>query len=352
MLFTDKTKNEYYRALVSRNSEYEGIFFYALDTTGTFCRPTCPSRKPKSENCKFFKTIEEAFQSAYRPCLRCNPTLFPNGITSLVETLQSAVEENPDKNWQQEDFSKLGVNPVTVRRQFKKRFGTTFVKYVRMRRLELALNLIKSGRSVIDAQVSLGYESSSGLRDAFYRLFGAAPSKLENINLLKVSLIDTPFGPMKAIANDKMLYLLDFVDRNDLDSKIEEIKLMTQSIIFPGISYPISSIEQELNQYFNGGLKAFTTPLWLGRPSLQQSVWNEVQKIPFGDIRIHSEIIQSIDCQPQAIMKASKVNRFAVVIPFHRLLNDRLGNDFCKGSSSRNQWLLNHEQAICQRNLF
>jgi AraC family transcriptional regulator of adaptative response/methylated-DNA-[protein]-cysteine methyltransferase len=352
MIIDEKTKKEYYSALMSRNSEFEGIFFYAVDTTGTFCRPTCPSRKPKIENCKFFRTIEKAFKAAYRPCLRCNPFLFPNGITHLVETLLTAVEESPDRHWQKEDFSKLGVNPITVRRQFKKRFGTTFVEYVRMRRLELALNLIKSGKSIIDAQIALGYESSSGLRDAFYRLFGSAPSKLENINILKISLIDTPFGPMKAIANDKILFFLDFTDRKDLDSKIEEFKIKTQSIIFPGISNPILCMEKELDQYFKGELKAFTTPLWLDGSSFQQCVWEEVKKIPFGNMRTYSDIIQSVDCKPQAIMDALKSNRFTIVIPFHRLLNSIEENDFCNGSLTRNKWLLIHEQVVCQHNLF
>lgn len=349
MLFTEK---EYYRALVARDSEYEGLFFYAVDTTGTFCRPTCPSRKPKIENCKFFETIEEASKATYRPCLRCNPSLLPNGITNLIEKLLTLVAACPDKHWQEEDFSKLGVNSITVRRQFKKRFGITFVEYARMHRLELALNLIKAGKSVIDAQVSLGYESSSGLRDAFYRLFGAAPSKLENINILKSSLIDTPFGPMKAIASDKILYFLDFVDCKGLDLKIEKLKLMTQSILFPGISSPILSLENELNQYFDGRLKEFQTPLWKDGSSLKQSVWNEIQTIPFGEIRIHSDIVQSISCSPHAIMNALKTNPFAIVIPFHRLLNDKKGNDFFKCNVSRNQWLINHEQVACRHNLF
>lgn len=352
MTLSDKTKKKYYKSLVEKSTAFEGIFFYAVDSTGTFCRPTCPSRKPKIENCKFFKTIEDACKAGYRPCLRCNPTLLPNGITRLVQTILTIVEEYPDKHWQKEDFSKLGVNSVTVRRQFKKRFGITFIEYRRMCRLELALNLIKSGKSVIDAQVSLGYESNSGFRDAFYRLFGAAPSKLENITILKASLIDTPLGPMKAIADEKNLYFLDFIDRKDLDSKVEEIKRMTQAIIFPGITPPIYRIEKELSEYFNGRLKAFTTPLWLGGSTLQQSVCREIKTIPLGETRTHTDIIQSTSRHPQAITKASKANCFALVIPFHRVLNSKGINDFGNSNFTRNQWLLNHEQVICRRNLF
>lgn len=353
MIFDDNTRNEYYSALVSRNSEYEGIFFYALDTTGTFCRPTCPSKKPKSKNCRFFKTKEDAYRAKYRPCLRCDPFLPPNGITGIVETLLNEVEEKPDKHWQKEDFSKLGVSPITVRRQFKKRFGMTFVEYARMRRLELAFYLIKSGKSAIDAQISLGYESSSGLRDAFYRVFGASPTKLENINILKFSLLDTPFGPMKAIANDKTLYFLEFADHKDLNYKIEKHTLLTQSIIFPGLSKPILCIEKELDQYFSGNLlKNFTTPLLLDGCEAQRRVWEEVRKVPFGTQRTYSDIIQSLDCKQKAIVDALKNNRFSFVIPFHRLVNDKNEHDICMDSFIRNEWLLKHEQAVCQNNLF
>src|SRR5271154_7015907 len=102
---------------------------------------------------------------------------------------------------------------------------------------------IRGGKSVIEAQLSTGYESSSGFRDAFSRIMGAAPTKLGESNILKASWLDTPLGPMIAIANEEVLYLLEFVDRRGLEREIERLRRKTKSAIIPGSTKPICSIE-------------------------------------------------------------------------------------------------------------
>jgi AraC family transcriptional regulator of adaptative response/methylated-DNA-[protein]-cysteine methyltransferase len=89
-----------------------------------------------------------------------------------------AVEENPDKRWKDRDFQQISVDAKTARRQFKKRFGMIFVPYARARRMGIAMKLIRKGSSVMDAQLSAGYESDSGFRDAFSRIMGSTPSRL------------------------------------------------------------------------------------------------------------------------------------------------------------------------------
>ena len=90
---------------------------------------------------------------------------------------------------------------------------------------------IRAGEAVIEAQLSMGYESSSGFRDAFSRIMGAAPTKLGHESILKASWLDTPLGPMIAIANDEGLYLLEFVDRRALEREIERLRKRTKSAI-------------------------------------------------------------------------------------------------------------------------
>ena len=96
-------------------------------------------------------------------------------VSKLIQKLVDAVEENPEKRWKDKDFEELAVDASTARRQFKKRFGMTFVEYARARRMGLAMKQIRGGEAVIEAQASTGYESSSGFRDAFSRIMGAAP---------------------------------------------------------------------------------------------------------------------------------------------------------------------------------
>ena len=206
-----KRKREFYQALIDKKTEYEGVFYVGVKTTGVFCRPTCPARKPKFENCEFFDTAQEALLASFRPCKRCRPLSHPNQVSELVQTLVEAIEENPEKRWKDRDFREFSVDVSTARRQFKKRFGMTFVEYARARRMGIAMKQIRAGDPIIDAQLSTGYESSSGFRDAFSRIMGAAPTKLGTTNILKASWLDTPLGPMIAIADENSLYLLEFV---------------------------------------------------------------------------------------------------------------------------------------------
>src|SRR5207253_110427 len=148
----------------------------------------------------------------------------------------------------------------TARRQFKKRFGMTFVEYARARRMGLAMKQIRAGEAVIDAQLSSGYESSSGFRDAFSKIMGASPTKL-NHQILKASWFDTKLGPMIIIADDEKLYLLEFVERRGLEREVERLRKKLKAAIIPGETSITHQIEAELKQYFAGKNVVFKTPM-------------------------------------------------------------------------------------------
>src|SRR5688572_5460580 len=130
-MITAETKLEYYQALINKKAEYEGVFYVGVKTTGAFCRPTCPARKPKFENCEFYETPQQALLASFRPCKRCRPLSNPNQVSKLIRTLVDAVESYPEKRWTEMDLRELSIDGSTARRQFKKRFGMTFVKYAR-----------------------------------------------------------------------------------------------------------------------------------------------------------------------------------------------------------------------------
>jgi AraC family transcriptional regulator of adaptative response/methylated-DNA-[protein]-cysteine methyltransferase len=124
-------RQEYYQALLNRDTNYEGIFFVGVKTTGVFCRPACPARKPKFEHCEFFRTAQAALLASYRACKRCRPLAHPFQVTDSVELLLNTIERNPEKRWRTQDFEELSTNATKARRQFKSRFGMTFVEYAR-----------------------------------------------------------------------------------------------------------------------------------------------------------------------------------------------------------------------------
>lgn len=345
-MLTAKTKQEYYRALIDKNTEYEGIFYVGIITTGVFCHPTCSARKPKFENCEFFETVSQALLAAFRPCKRCRPLSNPNQVSKLVQTLVDAIDANPEKRWKDKDFQELAIDASTARRQFKKRFGMTFVAYARARRMGLAMKQIRAGEAVIDAQLSSGYESSSGFRDAFSRIMGAPPSLLGHKNILKASWLDTKLGPMLAIGNENALYLLEFVDRRGLEREIERLRWKTKSAIVPGLTPPIRSIENELNDYFAGKLTEFKTPLFLLGSPFQLRVWDELKKIPPGETRSYADLATAIGKPTafRAVANANGTNQLAIVIPCHRVVNTNGELGGYSGGVTRKKWLIHHEK--------
>jgi AraC family transcriptional regulator of adaptative response/methylated-DNA-[protein]-cysteine methyltransferase len=340
------TTQEYYQALLAKNAEYEGVFYVGVTTTGVFCRPTCPARKPKFEHCEFYATAQEALLASFRPCKRCRPLSHPKQVSELIQLLVKAVEDNPEKRWTDQDFKTLSIDASTARRQFQKRFGMTFVAYARARRMGLAMKQIRSGDAVIDAQLSTGYESSSGFRDAFSRIMGAAPTKSTQQIILKAAWLDTPLGPMLAIADEEKLYLLEFVDRRGLEGEIERLRKRTKAAIVPGETQAIHSIECELKAYFSGDCIAFKTPLFLLGSPFQKRVWEELKKIPCGETLSYGELAVAIGNPSafRAVAQANGANQFALVIPCHRVINANGELGGYGGGLMRKQWLLNHEK--------
>jgi AraC family transcriptional regulator of adaptative response/methylated-DNA-[protein]-cysteine methyltransferase len=353
-MLTKTQAQEFYQAVLDRNSHYEGTFFIAVKTTGIFCRPTCPARKPKFENCEFYRTVQEALLASFRPCIRCQPLSYPNQISDLMQRLINEVEADPSRRWQGSDFKRLSIDPSTVRRQFKKRFGMTFVEYVRAKRIGLAIKQIQSKTAVIDTQLNTGYESSSGFRDAFAKIIGAAPTKFDKHHkILHCSWFDTKLGPMIAISDNESLYLLEFVDRRGLEHEIEKLKLKTKASIIPGDTNPIKSITFEIQSYFDGVLTEFKTPLHLLGSVFQMLVWKELMRIPYGETRTYAAQAESIGKSTayRAVANANGANQIAIVIPCHRIINSN-GNLGGYGAGIiRKQWLIDHERKYMQSTL-
>lgn len=344
-MFALEKKKEYYQALLDKNSAYEGVFYVGVRTTGVFCRPTCPARRPKFENCEFFKTAKEALLASFRPCQRCQPLSHPNSISSVVRTLIQAIEKNPEKRWKDADFRQLSIDVSTARRQFKKRFGMTLVEYARARRIGLALKQIKEGKTVIDTQLTAGYESSSGFRDAFSKIMGSAPSRANPI-VLKAAWLDTPLGSMLVVADEKGLYILEFIDRRGLEQEIFRLKKKINAVIIPGETSSIESIATELFDYFNKKQFIFKTPIHLIGSPFQKSVWAELIKIPPGETRSYLDIAKSLNAPTacRAVARANGANSLAIIIPCHRVINSNGELGGYGGGVARKQWLLEHEE--------
>ncbi len=206
---------------------------------------------------------------------------------------------------------------------------------------------IRSGEAVIEAQLNTCYESSSGFRDAFSKIMGAAPTELDKQqSILKASWLDSPLGPMLAISDEKVLYLLEFVERRGLEREIERLRQKTKSAIIPGNTAPITSIEAELKLYFAGTLKKFKTPIHLLGSPFQKQVWSELMRIPYGQTRSYLEQAQAIrkPTACRAVANANGANQLAIIIPCHRIINSNGDLGGYGGGISRKKWLIDLEK--------
>lgn len=345
MLVNTELKKIYYNALLQRNPEYDGVFFVGVKTTGVFCHATCPARKPKFDNCEFFRSAKDALLASFRPCKRCQPLSPPNQQSPIIDRLICAVEAHPEKRWKQEDFRLLGLDESTARRQFKKRFGMTFVEYARSRRMGLAMKHIRSGSSVIDAQLEAGYASSSGFRDAFSKALGVPPANPQG-KALFATWIDTPIGPMLAITDENYLYLLEFVDRRGLETEVQRLRARLKIAVIPGQTIISKQIETELDAYFSGVRLSFKTPCYLMGTTFQQSVWKALQAIPVGQTCSYLDIARQLrrDKAYRAVANANGANQLALIIPCHRVINENGELGGYGGGVSRKAWLLEHER--------
>src|SRR5436853_1432741 len=340
--------NTMYRALVSRDTSFEGIFYVGVKTTGIFCRSICSAKTPRAENVEYFASSQEAMYAGYRPCLRCRPLDKEKRRPELVQRLCDAVEQSPTGKLSDTELRNFGIDPSTARRQFQRHFGMTFHAYHRARRMGLALREVRDGGAVIDAQVNNGFESASGFWDAFKRVFGAPPSRADQVNCLQARWIETPLGAMLALANQDGLHLLEFVDRRGLENEITAIRARIKYPIVPGNNAHLEQISQELQNYFEGDAVSFTVPLIVGGSAFERDVWAKVQAITPGQTWSAAQLAQSID-NPRAVRAVGRANGrncLAVVIPCHRVI--RADGNLCGygGGIWRKKWLLEHERRI------
>lgn len=170
--------------------------------------------------------------------------------------------------------------------------------------------------------------------------------------ILKSSEFDTPLGPMLAVADEEKLYLLKFADCADLSVAFKRLSISTKATITSGETRVTKMLKQELDGYFNGTLKQFKTPLASLGTLFQQRVWDTLTKIPFGKTESYLGLAHYIN-QPKAfrpVANANRLNRFAIVVPCHRVIKN--DGTLCgyNGGVNRKQWLLDHERKISDKN--
>lgn len=332
------------RAYLKGDAGYNGLFFLGVRTTGIFCRPTCPARKPLPKNVEYFATAEEAAAAGYRACKRCRP-LDPDERPAWVISLIDELERDPSSRITDSNLVKRGIDPATVRRYFLRQFGQTFQAYARARRLTGALKALRNGQSVDAAAIASDYDSPSGFRDAFFKTFGASPGNSANRDCVFVTWLKSPLGPLVAGATSAGVCLLEFSDRQILEAQFAAVRKLFAVPVVPGTNEHLQRLETELAAYFAGTLRKFSVPLRYPGTPFQQRVWKELLRIPYGQTRSYEDVAIAIGAPgaQRAVGHTNGLNRIAIVIPCHRVVNKdgKLGG--YGGGLRRKQFLLDLE---------
>src|SRR6266850_2794462 len=180
-------RRTYYRAFETHDARFDGRVFVGVTSTGIYCRPICPARTPKFENCRFFVSAAAAQEAGFRPCLRCRPEAAPDlalwrGTSSTVSRALALITDGAldgDDADVEQLALRLGIGARQLRRLFEKHLGASPIAVAQTRRVLFAKQLIHETRmSMVDVALASGFSSVRRFNDTFRRLFGRAPSTL------------------------------------------------------------------------------------------------------------------------------------------------------------------------------
>ncbi len=340
--------DQMYRASYEKNSDFEGVFWMAVKTTGIFCRPTCTARKPKPENVEFFDNTKDAILKGYRPCKVCKPLENPDETPAEIQKLMDELSVNPETKFKDIDLVERGLQPITVKRWFRKHHGMTFHAFQRTFKINSAFKKLQQGENVLDVALENGYESLSGFNDSFKNVFGVSPKNSKMEKIIDVKRIETPLGTMVACANENGICMLEFSDRKALPTELKDISKHFDANIVQGENPHFKTLEKELEEYFEGKRKDFTVPLAPVGTDFQKKVWKILRTIPYGTTRTYQQQADILGNPKavRAVANANGLNKISIIIPCHRVIGSNGTLTGYGGGIWRKQKLLELEKAI------
>lgn len=352
MMFDLPDDDTLYTALLARDMAYDGLAYVGVTSTGVFCRLTCPARKPKRENCRFFDQIGACIEAGYRACRRCHPMAPAAEADPVIAKLLDALGKDPARRWAEADIATLGMDPSTVRRAFKRQFGMTFLEMARLSRLRTGAQSLPAGARVIDAQLEAGYDSPAAFRRAFANWLGLPPGRFAKDALLRADWIDTKLGVMIAVSDANALHLLEFTERRALPTELKRLYAHAKGSLGFGRFAPTDRIEAEMDAFLDLRNDRFDTPLTpLGTP-FTRAVWRVLRDIPASETRSYSDVARAMGRPDatRAVARANGANPIAVVIPCHRVLGTDGALTGYGGGLWRKQALIELERGFAERN--
>ncbi len=338
--------DRYYQALIEKDADYTGVFYAGVITTSVFCISTCTARKPKKENVEFYSTYKDALENGYRPCKICKPTENANKAPHEVEKAIALVRANLKEKISDADLEVNQISPAIVRRWFKNNYGITFHAFQRMYRVNKAYEELQTGKRTTDTAFDSGYESLSGFGYTYKKLVGKSPSKTGVKDIVLISRLTTPLGPMFICATEKGICLLEYTNRKMLETEFQDLQKRLHAKILTGENKHISQAKMEVKEYFDGIRKNFEVELDPIGTDFQKSVWEVLRDIPYGSTTSYLNQAKTMckEKSVRAIASANGFNKISIIIPCHRVIGSNGKLVGYGGGIERKRWLLEFER--------
>src|SRR5947209_5264896 len=338
-----------WEAVISRDPNQDGRFVFAVSSTGVYCRPSCPSRRPRRENVIFFRKPDEAEKAGYRACLRCRPrAIGGNAQMGMVKAVCRYIEQHLDEPYTQ---ALLGTafrqSPFHLQRTFKAVLGISPRAYADSRRLNQLKSNLRAGHSVTRAMYDAGYSSSSRLYERTASQLGMTPDKYRRGAIaapIRYTLSDSLLGRMLIAATDKGICAIQFANSDE-----ELIHGLKHEFPFASRRRDDEAMQQwgnDLLRQMRGQELSSMLPLDIQATAFQRRVWTYLQSIPPGATRSYSQVAKAIG-QPtasRAVARACASNPVAVAIPCHRIVRNNGDMGGYRWGTERKKALLEMER--------
>ena len=340
-------------AVLSRDAGFDGLFVYAVRSTGVYCRPTCPSRRPSQSQALFFAAPEEAQTAGYRPCRRCRPDQ-PGESAELArrasQYIDDYIEEYDSLPLLAELSEAVGVSDSRLRRVFRQETGLTPAQYARARRLGRFKSLLRDSESVTSATFDAGYGSSSRLYENASEQLGMTPASYRKGGagaVIRYIFTDSALGGLLVAGTASGICAVKLGD--DAEPLIAELRDEFPAAEFLSTDLGDGAPEsaglrqwvESILQYLDGDRLNIDLPLDVLATVFQWRVWRQLQAIPSGETRTYQQLAEELD-QPtasRAVGRACATNPVAPIVPCHRAVRK-------DGGLAGYRWGLHRKEAL------
>ena len=342
-------------AVVTRNAERDGQFYFGVVTTGVYCRPSCPAKQPLRKNVRFYESPGEAERDGLRPCLRCKP-LAGRADEATVEKIRAVcayIQENCESGdgiTLETLAENAGCSPFHLHRTFKAVLGITPKQLLDACRVSALKKQLRQGGTVTAAVYDAGFGSSSRVYESVDKNLGMTPAQYQKGGKdvgISYAYAKTAVGLLLAAATDRGLCFVQFGE--SVDALMKELKAeYPQAKIAEGSAgkREMDGWMKSLTDYLQGQAVPLDFPIDVKASVFQLKVWRYLQTIPRGEVRTYGEVAKAIGDAgaSRAVGTACGANKVALVIPCHRVIRGDKGLGGYRWGMERKTALLEAEK--------